>query len=746
MAQKHIDRLQKQRVNVDRRVTIAITMGGWLVLVTLLMLIWHLISVTQPILEKPTLTFERQLFHSSVSSPDLITRLNDRFYFFKQTDECEIEIFEALDNLEESATKGRQIDKIAVTGLESSVSSRAGLANRLMKNSLVTPPIEICSNDQKLVTYKQNSYLVQISQQGILRVFRFDQVENGFSQQIFSVRIPDFAVLRDSPALSDSDFLQQWSVSITDEALSLLIYSGTQQRFYKYGLASRQIVVDATLPVKNADSPLALVLNNNLNLLYAEQKLYLLTDEVDSLWRIFRTQETHDILDVVSLSTHHSVLLIDEELNLEKWSIINVDGKKVLEKLYSLKLEGETFVEMNHVSGDLVTLVIDDDVIFINGTTGEILNIDNLGTSYNAVHFIEQQMVFESPNSYQLMTIKDPTATITQQSLWGKVWYDGYPQPDYVWQTSSASDDMQAKYSVLPILMGSIKAAFLALVVAIPLAIGSAIYTGYYAGAGIRKIVKPYIEVLEAIPSVVIGFIAAIWLLPVSENYLVGVFLFLLLCPLFLLAFAWLNESKRHLNLPGWELLFFGGIIIVFLVIFQLIIEHNPQFLPLILGAGADGQMRIEIRNTFVLALALGIAIVPTVFTIAEDAIYQVPKTMPLASFALGATRSQTLLKIVIKVALPGIISAVMLGFARAVGETMIVLMVSGNTPIADWGIFEGIRTMTANLAIELPETQPDSVHYQILFFVALLLFGFTFVFNTMAELLRIKLRGRYKL
>lgn len=738
MAQKHIDRLQKQRVNIDRRVTIAITMGGWMVLVTLLMLIWHLFSVTQPILEKPALTAGLRIPHSSISSPDLITHLNDRLYFFHQTDECEIEVFESLANLEENNSHDSQSEKRTLAAAHSSASWQAGPSFHPMKNNLATPHIEFCSGFQKLVNHEQNSYLVQISPQGILRAFRYDQVESGFNQQIFSVRIPDFAVL------PDSFFLQQWSVNITDEVLSLLINSGTQQQFYKFGLASRQLLVDATFPEKNDETPFTLVINNKLNLLFAEQNLYLMADEVGSFWRTYRAQETTEIVDAVSLSTHHSVLIIDQQFNLEKWSIINVDGKKVLEKFYSLQLEGEKLLSMSHIGGDLVALVIDNRVIFINGTTGEILNIENLETNHKAAYFIEQILVLENTNSYQLMTIENPTATMTHQSLWGEVWYDGYPQPDYVWQTSSASDEMQAKYSVLPILMGSIKAAFLALIVAIPLAIGSAIYTGYFAGPGIRKVIKPYIEVLEAIPSVVIGFIAAIWLLPVSEDYLVGIFIFFLLCPFFLIFFAWLNESQRHLNLPGWEMLFFGGIIIIYMVIFQLFIVGNQQFWSLIWGAG--GQMSIEIRNTFVLALALGIAIVPTVFTIAEDAIHQVPKSMPLASFALGATRSQTLLKIVIKVALPGIISAVMLGFARAVGETMIVLMVSGNTPIADWGIFEGIRSMTANLAIELPEAQPDSVHYQILFFVALLLFGFTFVFNTMAELLRIKLRGRYKL
>ena len=279
-----------------------------------------------------------------------------------------------------------------------------------------------------------------------------------------------------------------------------------------------------------------------------------------------------------------------------------------------------------------------------------------------------------------------------------------------------------------------------------PLAIGSAIYTAYYAGPKLRQLIKPYVEVLEAIPSVVIGFLAAIWLLPVSENYLLAVLLFLFLTPLFLLFFVWLNESNRHRNIYGWELLFFTLLIFTFMLGFHWLQVANPDWFRWLWRTDTSGVLSSELKSAFVLAIALGIAIIPTVFTIAEDAIYQVPRSLSKASFAMGASRTQTLLRIVLKVAMPGILSALMLGFARAIGETMIVLMVSGNTPVADWSLLESMRSMTANLAIELPEAQPDSVHYQVLFFIALLLFLFTFVFNTLAEFLRIRLRQRYKL
>ena len=136
-------------------------------------------------------------------------------------------------------------------------------------------------------------------------------------------------------------------------------------------------------------------------------------------------------------------------------------------------------------------------------------------------------------------------------------------------------------------------------------------------------------------------------------------------------------------------------------------------------------------------AIALGLAISPSIYSLAEDAISGVPHSLRQASYALGATRLQTLRRVVLKVAFPGIVAAMMLGFGRAFGETMIVLMVTGNTPIADWDLFAGLRALTANLAIELPEAEVHSIHYQVLFLTACVLFSFTFIVNTLAELLR---------
>ncbi len=149
-------------------------------------------------------------------------------------------------------------------------------------------------------------------------------------------------------------------------------------------------------------------------------------------------------------------------------------------------------------------------------------------------------------------------------------------------------------------------------------------------------------------------------------------------------------------------------------------------------------------RNALIIGIAMGMAVIPTIFSISEDAIYGVPQHLVHGSLALGATRWQTLVRVVLLTASPGIFSAVMIGMGRAVGETMIVLMATGNTPIMDFNLFQGMRTFAANIAVEMPESEVGSTHFRILFFTAFVLFAITFVFNTIAEVVRQRLRSRY--
>ena len=142
-------------------------------------------------------------------------------------------------------------------------------------------------------------------------------------------------------------------------------------------------------------------------------------------------------------------------------------------------------------------------------------------------------------------------------------------------------------------------------------------------------------------------------------------------------------------------------------------------------------------RNAMIVGFVMGFAIIPIIYTLAEDALSEVPGHLREASLGAGATPWQTAVRVVIPTATSGLFSALMIGLGRAVGETMIVLMAVGNTAIMDWNVFNGFRTLSANIAVELPEAVRNSTHYRTLFLAALVLFAMTFLLNTLAEIVR---------
>lgn len=336
------------------------------------------------------------------------------------------------------------------------------------------------------------------------------------------------------------------------------------------------------------------------------------------------------------------------------------------------------------------------------------------------------------------------------RALWGKVWYEGRKDPDYVWQASSGADSFEPKYSLVPLTVGTLKAALFAMLFAMPLAIAGAIYTAYFMAPTLRGYVKPTIEVMEALPTVILGFLAGLWLAPFLENHIPAVFTILIGLPLSFLvvafAFSRLPPAWRLAIPPGWEA-------IILLPVIALLVWALVSVSPLIEIWLFDGSMRqwftnigitYDQRNALVVGIAMGFAVIPTIFSIAEDAVFTVPRHLTQGSLALGATPWQTVTRVVLLTASPGIFSALMIGFGRAVGETMIVLMATGNSPVVNFNIFEGMRTLSANIAVELPETAVGSTHYRILFLAGLVLFAITFIVNTIAELVRQRLRQRY--
>jgi phosphate transport system permease protein len=248
------------------------------------------------------------------------------------------------------------------------------------------------------------------------------------------------------------------------------------------------------------------------------------------------------------------------------------------------------------------------------------------------------------------------------QDLFAAKQWRGYEEPVLVWQPVGEP----AKFNVIPLFVGSLKVTLLAMLMSVPLGIGCAMFVALYAPRAVREVVKPVIELLAGIPSVVLGFFAL-------------------------------------MVLASWAQATFG--------------------------------FRFRL-NAVVAAIGLALTIVPVIFTIAEDAIQSVPKTLTEAALALGARKYQVALRVVLPAAIPGIAAGVVLGFGRAIGETMIVLMASGNAAVVELFDFStSVRTITATIAAELGEVAQGDAHWRVLFLLGVMLFAVTFVLNIVGDL-----------
>lgn len=259
--------------------------------------------------------------------------------------------------------------------------------------------------------------------------------------------------------------------------------------------------------------------------------------------------------------------------------------------------------------------------------------------------------------------------TISPRYLFAAHQWSDYQKPEYIWQPVS----QVPKFNLMPLIVGSVKATLVALLFSVPLALSAALYVSQLCPPRLKEVLKPAVEMLSGIPSVVLGFFA-----------------------LLLLA-TWLQA--------------------VF---------------------GYEGRL-----NALVAGVALGLAIIPLVFSIAEDALTSVPRSYTQAALALGASRWQAAWQVVLPAALPGVFAAVVLGFGRAIGETMVVLMASGNASILSWNVFDSTRTMTATIAAEMAEVVHGGAHYRMLFLIGVMLFVVTLISNLIGDVVVHRLKRR---
>ena len=431
----------------------------------------------------------------------------------------------------------------------------------------------------------------------------------------------------------------------------------------------------------------------------------------------------------------------------------------------------------------------------------------------------------------RLWEIKVPHPEASWRAFFGKVWYEGYKEPSYTWQSSAATDDFEPKLSLMPLIFGTLKATFYSMLFAVPVALLAAVFTSEFLEKNHRAPLKTAMEMMASLPSVALGFVAALVLAPVVERGVGPVLLGGLLIPLSLVVGAMLWQllpqplSERlsgrfkfiaiaaamgvgilaTVALGGiFESGFFGGdfkrwltdkdssaVPFLFMLFFPMaaavvavagarytgrggrrgsqtqgglgagamelakasMVAISAALLAWIAavaaqGAGLDPRDGLVgpyvQRNTLIVGFAMGFAVIPIIYTLAEDALAAVPDHLRGASLGCGATVWQTAMWVVVPTAVSGIFSAVMIGMGRAVGETMIVVMAAGNTPVMELNVFGGLRALSANIAVELPEAVVGGTLYRTLFLSGLTLFMMTFVINTLAEIVRLRFRKRF--
>ena len=459
------------------------------------------------------------------------------------------------------------------------------------------------------------------------------------------------------------------------------------------------------------------------------------------------------------LSGDRTLIVGDAYGGVSAWRLIQMDGgNQPLVRIYTFTGHAGPVVaiEPSYRDKSFVTVDGSGTTRLHYGTSGKtLLTVQAEHPGIRAAVFAPKAdgfFLLDADGRLSQWSLDNRHPEITFATLFGKVWYEGYKGPAYVWQSTGATDEFESKLSLIPLIYGTLKGTFYALLIAVPIALLAALYASQFMHPKLKGVVKPTVEIMAALPSVVLGFLAGLWLAPRVERIVPGLFLVELVVPPLILAavFAWRATpiGLRKRVLPGTEVAILVPILLLGTWLsFQLggIVERlllagdYRSWLLGMLGLGYDQ------RNSLVVGIAMGFAVIPIIFTIAEDSLSNVPQHLVAGSLALGATRWQTALRVVLPTASPGIFSAIMIGFGRAVGETMIVLMATGNTPVMNWNIFSGFRALSANIAVELPEAPAGGTLFRVLFLAALLLFIMTFAVNTVAELVRLRLRRKYR-
>lgn len=726
----------QKRVIKDKLVKYSITSGGALVLVTLLLIFGYLLYVVLPIFSPVTVTAQHKFTNANTSKRLALGLDEQNVIAYQISADSKLSFY----SLQEKDLGTVLLEKTLLAKPSAFAKTSAGNGAFLFTDAqgkgLIFKPDFSTSypNDIRLITpkisYPLGEQLSDIDAQG------------------HALTALSFELSEESAAIA----------AVTDDKRGIyLLFSATEDMLSEELLWEQQRVSLPSLPQHINQMLLSPDLKNLFVRSNDELTVYDVSDidniRIKSVLSI-NAANAH-VTDMQLLTGASSLIVANDNGVISQWFEVLKDNKRSFTFIRDFKAPGNvTAITPEYFRKGFLTADQQGDLSVFHSTGNTRLFTEKITDAADmqvAISPRANALLIADNNSLRLFSIVNEHPEITWSALWQKVWYEGYPEPKYLWQSTSASDDFEAKMSLVPISFGTIKAAFYAMLFAVPIAISAAIYTAYFMSARIRTYIKPTVEIMEALPTVILGFLAGLWLAPLVESQLPGIILLLITLPLSILAtaLAWNALPKNIKNavpegyqplilIPVLLLVGYGSMSFSSTLELWLFAGDTRMYLTNVLGIDFDQ------RNSLVVGIAMGFAVIPTIFTIAEDAIFSVPKSLTMGSLALGATPWQTLAKVVILTASPGIFSAVMMGLGRAVGETMIVLMATGNTPIMDWNIFEGMRSLAANIAVEMPESEVGSSHYRVLFLAAFVLFIFTFVFNTLAELVRQRLREKY--
>jgi len=718
------------RLFKDRLTRFGITLGGLMVLMTLLMIFGYLLYVVEPIFRsaKIEVVQSQPIAHQVIAFGS--DELNEIGYFVDN--QATFNFYPLLP----SSPKVSQVELPLSATVTSDAHSGATLALGM-------------ANGRVLIA--QPNFLLDFSD-GTRRIsasVRYPMAE------------PELLIDNEQQPLTKIAFQvdedQTSIVALTSDDRLLLTRLVAQENMMTEELewVSEQLVFGN---VPDSISDILLPPDQRLLFIRSENKLYvydLLSDEFDTPLQLLDINEPgFDVTTISLLSGGSSLLVGNSDGTISQWFEVNGERGRRMTKIREFSISGAVKQIETEPNRKTFAALNEHGRLWLFHTTSEAQLLSyQLDSDAQALRFTPRNngIIVASLQQVKFHHLDNEHPEVSWSALWQEVWYEGYPEPDYVWQSTSASDEFEPKLSLVPISFGTIKAALFAMLFAVPIAISGAIYTAYFMPSRLRKVVKPTVETMEALPTVILGFLAGLWLAPIVENNLPFVFLLIVLIPVVIvltaLVYHYLPQRLTNILNEEYSVLF---LIPIILLVAYACLALSPIIEDSLLGGDARTFISHELgigfdqRNALVVGLAMGFAVIPTIFSITEDAIFSVPQHLSNGSLALGATRWQTLVGVVLLTASPGIFSAVMMGLGRAVGETMIVLMATGNTPIMDWNIFEGMRSLSANIAVEMPESEVDSTHYRVLFLAAFVLFIFTFFFNTIAELVRQRLREKY--